>query len=154
LLELSNRQRKKRVDLTEFRVFAEEAIARVTDLVKPTPLPEEVSVAFVTDRRIAEIHHEYMLVDGPTDVITFQYGEIVISVETAERQAEQFSTSFARELRLYFVHGLLHLAGWDDLTSNGFRKMADTQERIVGEVELALTRASAARAPVRAPEDE
>lgn len=154
MLELSNRQRKKRVDLTEFRVFAEEAIARVTDLVNPTPLPEEVSVAFVTDRRIAEIHHEYMSVDGPTDVITFQYGEIVISVETAERQAEQFSTSFVRELRLYFVHGLLHLAGWDDLTSNGFRKMADTQERIVGEVELALTRASAARAPVRAPEDE
>jgi probable rRNA maturation factor len=138
VLELSNRQRKKRVDLTEFRAFAEEAIARVADFVKPATLPEEVSVAFVTDRRIAEIHRDFMSVHGPTDVITFQHGEIVISVETAERQAAKFSTSFLRELKLYFVHGLLHLAGCDDLTSDGNKKMADAQERIVGEAEAAL----------------
>jgi probable rRNA maturation factor len=137
-VELSNRQRKKRVNLTEFRGFAEEAIARVADFVKPATLPEEVSVAFVSDRRIAEIHRDFMSVDGPTDVITFQHGEIVISVETAERQAEKFSTSFGRELKLYFVHGLLHLAGWDDLTSDGFKRMTDGQEKIVGEAEAAL----------------
>jgi probable rRNA maturation factor len=138
VLELSNRQRKKRVDLTEFRAFAKEAIARVADFVKPATLPEEVSVAFVTDRRIAEIHRDFMSVDGPTDVITFQHGEIVISVETAERQAAKFSTSFVRELRLYFVHGLLHLAGWDDSTSDEFTKMTEDQSRIVDEAEAAL----------------
>jgi probable rRNA maturation factor len=138
LLELSNRQRKRRVDLSEFRAFAEEAIAKVADIAKPATLPKVVSVAFVTDRRIAEIHRDFMSVDGPTDVITFQHGEIVISVETAARQAEKFSSSFVRELRLYFVHGLLHLAGWDDLTSDGFRKMGDAQERIVRDVEAGV----------------
>jgi probable rRNA maturation factor len=138
LVELSNRQRKKRVDLTEFRGFAEEAIVRVADFVKPATLPAEVSVAFVTDRRIAGIHRDFMSVAGPTDVITFQHGEIVISVETAERQAEKFSTSFVRELRVYFVHGLLHLAGWTDLTGDGFKRMADAQKQIVRETETAL----------------
>ena len=68
-----------------------------------------------------------MSVDGPTDVITFRHGEIVISVETAERQAKEYSTSFDRELRLYFVHGLLHLVGLEDKTDQGFKRMADSQ---------------------------
>ncbi len=138
LLALSNRQRKNRIDVAEFRLFAEEAITKVADLVKPATLPEEISVVFVTDQRIAKIHRDFMSVEGPTDVITFQHGEIVISAETAEKQAANFGTSFARELRLYFVHGLLHLAGWDDLTSDGFKKMADAQERVVLDADAAL----------------
>ena len=134
-LELFNRQRQKRVDLHEFRAFAEPALAKVTELRTPATLPEEINVIFVSDARIAGIHREFLSVDGPTDVITFRHGEIVISVETAERQAKKFSTSFRRELRVYFVHGLLHLAGWDDLTDAGFEDMAETQEQIVDEIE-------------------
>jgi probable rRNA maturation factor len=139
-LELFNRQRKKRVDLVRFRAFAEPAMVKVTELVRPVTLPEEINVVFVSDARIAGIHRDYMSVDGPTDVITFRHGEIIISVETAERQAQRFSTSFSRELRLYFVHGLLHLAGLDDLTDDGFEKMAAAQEQIVEEVEAQLRR--------------
>lgn len=134
-LELSNRQRKKRVDLVAFRTFAEPAMAKVAELVKSAPLPEEIHVVFVSDARIAEIHRNFLSLDGPTDVITFRHGEIVISVETAERQANKFSSSFRRELQLYFVHGLLHLAGLDDLTENGFEKMSKAQEKIMEEVE-------------------
>ena len=134
-LELSNRQRKNRVDLAAFRAFAEPAMAKVTQLVRSVTLPEDIHVVFVSDARIAEIHRNFLSVDGPTDVITFRHGEIVISVETAERQANKFSTSFSRELELYFVHGLLHLAGLDDLTDDGFEKMAQAQEKIVEEVE-------------------
>jgi probable rRNA maturation factor len=134
-LELFNRQRKKRLDLVRFRSFAELAMMKVTDLIRPMTLPEGINVVFVSDVRIAGIHRDFMSMDGPTDVITFHHGEIIISVETAERQAERFSTTFDRELRLYFVHGLLHLAGLDDLTEDGFKSMADTQEQIVTEVE-------------------
>jgi probable rRNA maturation factor len=130
-LALLNRQRKKRVDLFEFRTFAELAIVRVSKLKMAIVLPEEINVIFVSDARIASIHREYMSVDGPTDVITFEHGEIVISVETAERQAKTFASSFERELRLYFVHGLLHLAGFDDLTDAGFEGMAKLQAKIV-----------------------
>jgi probable rRNA maturation factor len=130
-LALFNRQRKKRVNLFEFRIFAESAILKVMALKTPLGLPEEINVIFVSDARIAGIHRQYMSVEGPTDVITFGHGEIVISVETAERQAKTFASSFDHELRLYCVHGLLHLAGFDDLTNNGFKRMAKLQERIV-----------------------
>ena len=134
-LDLFNRQRKKRVDLVSFRAFAEPAISKVAELVGPVILPEEINVVFVSDARIAGMHRDFMSIDGPTDVITFRHGEVIISVETAERQAKSFSTCLSRELRLYFVHGLLHLAGLDDLTDDGFHKMADIQAQIVEEVE-------------------
>jgi probable rRNA maturation factor len=137
-LYLSNRQRKSRIDLTGFRHFAEAAIGRIGELVKPVTLPAEISVAFVTDSQIARIHHEFMSVPGPTDVITFHHGEIVLSVETAARQAKTFNSTLCRELRLYFVHGLLHLAGWDDSSKEGWQKMAGTQERIVNEIDSKL----------------
>ena len=76
-------------------------------MIKPVALPDEIIVVFVSDARIAGIHRDFMSVDGPTDVITFRHGEIIISVETAERQATRFSNSCSRELRLYFVHALL-----------------------------------------------
>lgn len=134
-LELFNRQRKKRIDLAMFRSFAEAAMAQVAQRVSLVALPAEISVVFVSDVRIAAMHRDFLSADGPTDVITFRHGEIVISVETAERQARKFGTSFSHELRLYFVHGLLHLAGLDDLTGDDFEKMAETQEQIVDEVE-------------------
>jgi probable rRNA maturation factor len=130
-LTLFNRQRKKQVNSSQFRTFAESAIVEVTKLKSSVVLPEEISVIFVSDARIAAIHRQYMSVEGPTDVITFGHGEIVISVETAERQAKTFASSFEHELRLYCVHGLLHLAGFDDLTSAGFKEMAKLQERIL-----------------------
>ena len=135
LLHLSNRQRKSRIDLTEFRDFAEAAMARIAQLVDTVALPAEISVAFVSDARIAQIHLEFMSVAGPTDVITFHHGEIVISVETAVRQAKVFNSTLRRELRLYFVHGLLHLAGWDDSSRDGRQKMSTTQERIIDEID-------------------
>jgi probable rRNA maturation factor len=130
-LTLFNRQRKKRVNSSEFRTFAESAIVEVTKLKSSVVLPEEINVIFVSDARIAAIHRQYMSVEGPTDVITFGHGEIVISVETAERQAKTFASSFEHELRLYCVHGLLHLAGFDDLTDVEFKRMAELQERIL-----------------------
>ena len=75
-----------------------------------------------------------MGIAGPTDVITFQHGEICISVETALRQAAAFGTSLEHELRLYLVHGLLHLHGFDDRTPRGRARMKAVQEDIVAAI--------------------
>ncbi|MEY2550536.1 MAG: putative rRNA maturation factor [Verrucomicrobiota bacterium] len=91
----------------------------------------EVNVILVSDKRIAEIHRRFLSEPGPTDVITFQHGEIVISAETAARQARQFGTTLDHELRLYLVHGLLHLHGFDDKTAAGAAEMKRRQERVV-----------------------
>jgi probable rRNA maturation factor len=137
-LELLNRQRKRRLDLILFRRFAESALTKVMERVTRGSLPEEIILVFVSDAEITRIHRDFMSIDGPTDVITFQHGEIFINVDAAERQREKFSGSFHRELRTYFVHGLLHLSGLEDLTEQGFEEMATVQEAIVQEVEAEL----------------
>ena len=132
---VSNRQRAVRVDLESLREFAARALIACLKLQKRklgslADLPE-VAVVLVSDKRIAEIHRRFMNDPAPTDVITFDHGEIVISAETAKRQARQFGTSLAHELRLYLVHGLLHLSGFDDKTDNGAAEIKRVQESVV-----------------------
>jgi probable rRNA maturation factor len=135
IIEVANRQRVVRVDLTNLRDFARRALNKCSGLSpgKPGPLANlrEVNVVLVSDRRIAELHRRFMDESDPTDVITFQHGEIVVSTQTAKRQARQFGTSVDHELRLYLVHGLLHLHGFDDKTAAGAAEMKRVQEKLL-----------------------
>jgi probable rRNA maturation factor len=92
-----------------------------------------VFVWLVSDRRMSRLHRQFLGQTGPTDVLTFQHGEIFISVETAKRQARAFGNSLTRELQLYIVHGLLHLNGFDDRTQPGARRMEKMQAKILGD---------------------
>ena len=83
------------------------------------------------DPFLAELHRRFLHQSGPTDVITFQHGEIFVSTETARRQAQRFGTSLEHEVRLYIVHGLLHLHGFDDTTPRSAAEMKRTQEKLV-----------------------
>lgn len=85
-----------------------------------------VSVALVDDAHIAEVNAQFLKHEGATDVITFDLrdegnvdaltvdGEIVISAETAAREAAARGHDVEKELALYAVHGVLHLLGHDD----------------------------------------
>ncbi len=92
----------------------------------------EVSVSFVDDRTIQALNRDYRGLDEPTDVLSFSQlegesdepavqgetggktlGDIVISLETAARQAEEYGHSLGREIGFLAVHGLLHLLGFD-----------------------------------------
>jgi probable rRNA maturation factor len=130
-IEIVNRQRAKKIDLASLRSFATEALDIVSRLAENRSFPEEILVVLVSDSRIADIHRDFMNVAGATDVITFQHGEIFISVETAERQAKEVKTTFEFELRLYLLHGLLHLAGYDDMTQSGYRTIARKQDKLM-----------------------
>lgn len=95
------------------------------------------AVFLVDDGRIGEVHGEFFDDPSPTDVITFplgNYGEILVGVETAQRQAGEYGVPFERELALYLVHGLLHLAGHEDSSAAGQARMTALQEAIVSEV--------------------
>ena len=129
-IRVLNRQRKYPAPANDLSTFSQQLAPLVLKAARKE-LPEQVLVVLVSDRKIAAIHEQFMGIAGPTDVITFGHGDIVISVETAERQAKAFSSSFQHELRLYCVHGLLHLAGFDDLTEAGFKEMAELQEGIL-----------------------
>ena len=91
----------------------------------------EVFIWLISDRRMALLHRQFLGKTGPTDVLTFQHGEIFISVETARRHARAFGNSLMRELKLYVVHGLLHLHGFEDRTPAEARKMKTAQEKIL-----------------------
>ena len=90
-----------------------------------------IFVWFISDRRMSQLHRQFLGETGSTDVLTFQHGEIFISVEAAKRHARVFGNSLMRELQLYIVHGLLHLHGFDDRTQAEVRKMRRTQEKIL-----------------------
>jgi rRNA maturation RNase YbeY len=100
-------------------------------------LPGLVSVSLIDDPEIQRVHTQFMDNPDPTDVITFPYGEegdVLISVETAARQAEQLGASFEREIALYLIHGLLHLAGYDDTTPAAREEMDKLQESLLTKV--------------------
>ena|ERR1700738_4907033 len=130
-----NRQRMIPVKVPALQDFARRALSACVAFPgrKPNALADlaEVSVMMISDRRMAELHRRFLQKPGPTDVITFQHGEIFVSAETAQRQARAYRTSLEHELRLYIAHGLLHLRGYDDKTPAGAAEMKRLQERVV-----------------------
>ena len=134
-INVRNRQRKIPVNVADLQIFAGKALRQCLQLRKrkPTDLDKlhEVFVWLISDPRMASLNRKFMHQTGPTDVLTFQHGEIFISVETARRNARAFGSSLTGELRLYVVHGLLHLQGFDDRTEIGARKMKRVQEKIL-----------------------
>jgi probable rRNA maturation factor len=130
-----NLQRKIPVNVAELEKFAGDAVQNSlrlhqrqrTDLRRLN----EIFIWLISDRRMARLHRKFLGQSGPTDVLTFQHGEIFISVDTAGRHARAFGNSLMRELKLYIVHGLLHLHGFDDQTPAQAGKMKTVQEKIL-----------------------
>ena len=91
------------------------------------------SVALVGDRRMRGLNRQFRLVDKPTDVLSFPVGrqpaeleggggylgDLVISVETANRQALAQRHPLETELQILMIHGLLHLLGYDHERDQG-----------------------------------
>jgi probable rRNA maturation factor len=134
-ISVRNLQRKIPVNIAVLEVFAGKVVRLCLELQKRkrTDLRKlgNVFVCLISDRRMSRLHREFLGQVGPTDVLTFQHGEICISVETARRHARVFGNSLVRELQLYIVHGLLHLHGFDDRTPADARKMKSAQEKIL-----------------------
>ena len=139
-ISVRNLQRSVRVNINSLEAFAGKALAECLRIRKKVQteltLLRAVTVLLVSDRRMSWLHRKFLGKSGPTDVLTFQHGEIVISVETAVRNARRFKTSLRAELRLYLVHGLLHLHGFDDQTVSQAKKMVAEQQRIVARTGL------------------
>jgi probable rRNA maturation factor len=95
-----------------------------------------LSLAFLDDQGLAELHGRFLDDPSTTDVITFEgqallahAGEVCVSVDTAERYACEHGRDFSTELSLYVVHGWLHLAGYDDLQPALKREMRRAESR-------------------------
>ena len=134
-ISVRNLQRKISVNVAELERFSKYAVQHSLQLPKRrrTDLRKlrQIFIWFISDRRMALLHRKFLGQSGPTDVLTFQHGEIFISVDTARRHAHAFENSLLRELKLYIAHGLLHLHGFDDETPSESHKMKAAQENIL-----------------------
>lgn len=121
--------------LTALEIVAHEAAALALEnaAAQDSPLSHlaTLEVALVDDLTSDQVHRDFMDIEGPTDVITFHHGEIVIGAEVAERQAAEYGEPLAREILRYLVHGLLHLAGHEDTEPEERATMEAAQETIV-----------------------
>jgi len=80
---------------------------------------------------MTKLHQRFLGIPEPTDVLTFHHGEIVISAETARRQARALGSTTEDELRLYVLHGLLHLCGFDDKSARARAAMHQIQNQLL-----------------------
>jgi probable rRNA maturation factor len=124
-------------DLPKFAIAPRARLRRNGRDAGATPLPPgELSVVFLTDAALAQLHGEFMDDPTNTDVITFEgdesaglAGEICVSADTAASYARRNGGEFAMELALYLVHGWLHLVGYDDLRPDRKRRMRAAEAR-------------------------
>lgn len=108
----------------------------------------EVSVVLSDDEYIHQLNRHYRGKDCPTDVLSFALnegeepeiigkpeeillGDIIISIETAARQAEEYGHNLERELAYLTVHGILHLLGYDHMTKDEKQEMRQEEEYIL-----------------------
>jgi len=137
-----NLQRKISVNVAALEKFARYALSRCLQLQKHkrTDLRKlnAIAVWLISDRRMSQLHLRFLGESGPTDVVTFHDGEIFISVETARRNCREFSNSLMSEIKLYIVHALLHLHGFDDQRAADLRRMKNTQEKILCSMKIRI----------------
>jgi probable rRNA maturation factor len=127
-------------------------------VLQPTLSPlqaYELSLRLTSDREIQLLNYQYRQQDQPTDVLAFAsleaphpnsstlpsflplyLGDIVISVETAQRQASAQEHPLTTELAWLAAHGLLHLLGWDHPDDESLHRMLDQQQRLLHTVGL------------------
>lgn len=134
-VELSNLQRRVPVSASRLLLTARRALK---ELGRPDAL---VNLTVVDDRLIRRLHARYLGHERATDVLAFPldvpgpsplWGEIVVSAETARRQAFRLRVPVGLELDLLVVHGLLHLAGYDDGEPGEARLMHARAREILG----------------------
>jgi len=123
----------------------------------------EVALTFVDDAEIHRLNRDYRNIDRPTDVLSFamqeegeeesgivydedtegaaelvsgMLGDIIISAERARAQSEEYGHSLEREIGFLFVHGFLHLIGYDHQDEESEREMTAKQEAVLAQAGL------------------
>ncbi len=109
------------------------AVADKTAKLLKLKIPE-LSVALACDRRIKALNKKYRKKDRITDVLAFDYGEIIICLPQAKRQAKELGHSIKKELSILLIHGLLHLTGYNDETKQEYDIMKREGDNILNKI--------------------
>ena len=112
----------------------------------------ELSITLTDDENIRALNKKFRGVDRATDVLSFAFresdepeifgagfeilGDVIISLERAKIQAEEFGHSFLREIIFLEVHGLLHLLGYDHIDDDERKEMEEEQRFVMSELKI------------------
>jgi probable rRNA maturation factor len=156
-VQVSNRQRKVKLETKELAASASRLFDAVLENLKLRPVTflskqqlhrlsrsAILSVVLVSNKEIQKLNKKWRQRDYATDVISFtlaldeevagvpfETGELIISAEKAREQAEEYGHSLERELAFLFVHGCLHVLGFDHETLQDERTMFGRQKEIL-----------------------
>jgi len=105
----------------------------------------DISVIFCSDRYLLEMNKKHLNHDYFTDIITFNYveddvisGDLFISSDRIRENAGKFNVTFHEELYRVILHGILHLVGYNDKTSEEKKVMKDKENYYLGKIEFGV----------------
>lgn len=134
-INLKNQNAKRKIDLSKAGIVAEKALR----LLKKNNI--SLNIIFVSNSEIRKLNSKYLGRETSTDVIAFSgdgikveekgfdfFGDIAISSDKALENAGSYGTTFTEEIVLYVIHGILHLAGYDDITDKERAVMKEKED--------------------------
>ena len=140
---LLNQQRRRRVPAARLRRV-------IQDAARALRVSGEVALVLTNDAPVRRLNARYRHKDKPTDVLSFPgpggdagLGDIVISLDTAARNAPRFGRTLSEELQVLTLHGFLHVLGYDHETDDG------TMDRLEARLRRRLLGVSEGQAPAR-----
>lgn len=133
MTEIINQQNIIKIETSEFKSFVDKVLPEIAN-------GKSIAIAFVSDKKMSELNNQFRSKNSTTDVLSFPYenefdadetflGDIVISLEQAERQATENNLTLENEIQQLILHGILHLLGYDHETDNGEMNALELQLR-------------------------
>jgi probable rRNA maturation factor len=142
-VQIENRQTKFKIDRKTIRNTVQK-IFRILE-----SLDKEISICFTDDENIKELNRQYLNRNKPTNVLSFSLqegeygninpqmlGDVIISVETAQRDAASGNLTIEQELDFLLIHGILHLTGYnhENTTEKEIKKMELKEKEIFNKI--------------------
>lgn len=133
-LEVANIHPNIKVNRSELKRFIRDKLKELNVNVRG----KDINIVLVDDEYIRKLNRDYRGIDSSTDVLSFSMGEddilgdIYISLDTALKQAEEQGWDLEREIKFLAIHGLLHLLGYSDEDEEGYNRMMELTERLLG----------------------
>jgi len=127
-----------KIDQKRLETVAKESIKQATEETNPT-----FSLRITNNQGIRQFNHKYRGINEATDVLSFPggyedpesghyyLGDIIISLQMAQKQANDIQTNLQFEIEMLLVHGILHLCGYDHATKNKYVEMSQLQDSIL-----------------------
>ena len=131
-LEVVNIHPDIKINKSRLKKFLREKIKEMGIVIK------EINVVLTDDEYIRRLNKDYRGIDSPTDVLSFSmdedkvWGDIYISLDTARKQAEEQGWGLDREIKFLAIHGMLHLIGYNDEDEEGYKKMMELTDELLG----------------------